>query len=209
MAIQPSMPSEWMNVFRVIKKNGDLAYIRAYGKVYNGEPYMAGINIPISQKDFFDSLTPNIDRFTGYIVGQERRKMWMLRQKMAHALSIDTSLEVLPPQGFDWTLFGELMPGAEWCRVNGTEDEDLIVEFRAVDDVLEMHYHNFDETIICRKGHMTIAIEGESYRIDSGQSIHIPAYRYHSKHFDGESTCLVIWHEFYEIEKPLVFVSKN
>ena len=201
--------SDWMNAFRVIKANGDIAYIRAYGKVYNGEPYMAGIDIPISQKDFFDTQTGDPDRYTGKIVCEERRKMWMLRQKVAQVLSIDTELEIQPPEGFEWTGFGELMPGARWRRINGAIDEDLIIEFEANNDCLEMHYHNFDETIICRHGKMKVNVEGEKYTIQSGQSLHIPAYRYHEACFENDSTCLVIWHDFYKIDKPLVFVSKN
>jgi mannose-6-phosphate isomerase-like protein (cupin superfamily) len=201
--------SEWMNVFRAVKPNGEIVYVRAYGRVYNGEPFMAGINIPITQKDFTDSISPDEERTVTYQLHSERKKMWRLRQRMSQLLSIDNEREVAPPDKFEWAPFGELLPNAEWRRVNALEDSDLIAEFRATNEVMGFHYHNYDELLVCRKGSIRLQIEHETFTLTPGQSIFIPAYRYHTVEWVGESNCYITWFDFYASEKPLVFVGKS
>jgi mannose-6-phosphate isomerase-like protein (cupin superfamily) len=201
--------SDWMDVFRIIKSNGDIGYIRAYGKVYNGAPFMAGINIPISAQDFADSLIPNAERMVSYEIRDTRRKIWRLRQKMAQMLCVESELEVTPPEGYAWTDFGELVPGAMWRRINAEEDEDLIIEFKAQDDTLELHYHNFDELVVCRSGKMRITVEDDTVTLLPGQSIFIPSYRYHKKEWVGPSACYVTWFDFYTSNNPLLFVGRT
>lgn len=201
--------SDWMNVFRAVKPNGDLVYVRAYGKVYNGEPYMAGINIPITQKDFIDALAPDAERIVTYQLQAERKKMWRLRQKVSQLLSIDSECELSPPEQFDWVPFGPLMEQAEWRRVNVAQDADLIVEFKSTNGAMDLHYHSHDELVVCRKGSMRLNIEHETFTLLPGQSIFIPAYRYHSVEWLGDSACYITWFDFYSDEKPLVFVGKS
>ena len=80
---------------------------------------------------------------------------------------------------------------------------------RAKDEALMTHYHNFDENFLCTKGRAVFSIEGETFELDPGQSIHIPAHRYHECKFVGETSGYVTWLDFYKINEPLFFVTKE
>jgi len=112
--------------------------------------------------------------------------------------------------GTEWSLIGDIMPGAIWRRLNGLPNRHLVTEVLCTKSTsIRNHWHEHDEFITVVDGSGFFVIHGKRFDIKRGSSAKIQKGILHSGTYTDKTHLLIIFYDFFDTDQQLSFHVKK
>lgn len=127
-----------------------------------------------------------------------RRELDTAREQVLKNLNIIAQIQgkesIMLPVGAEWTNvdFAKNIQLKEIGWIKENDETDVVSMEIAAGTVLEAHFHENDETVICCKGEVYCPIN--KIRLRKSDVWKIPAGLVHQLEFEMDSQLIVVWH---------------